>query len=78
MTFEFIHGDTMLYLTAETENDKELFRILARRDAQILGSNIWTKDQPKKWFAIAFQDRSSQDRRSEAASEDLLRRYRKS
>jgi hypothetical protein len=52
--FEFIHGDTMLYLTAETEKDKDLFRTLAIGDAQILGSNIETKDQPEKWLAITF------------------------
>ena len=59
MQFEFIHGDRMLYMTAETEKDKELFRMLAGCDAQILGSNVETKDQPKKWFAITFPNQTA-------------------
>jgi hypothetical protein len=68
MKFEFIHGDRMLYMTAENEKDRELFRMLAKCEAQILGSNIKTPQQPEKWFAITFPDRGS-----EAVSEDNAR-----
>jgi hypothetical protein len=59
MKFEFIHGDRMLYLTAESKKDTELFQMLIKCEAQILGSNIETKDQPEKWFAITFPDSNS-------------------
>lgn len=57
MKFEFIHGDRMLYLTAENEKDRKLFQMLIGCEAQMLGSNINTKNQSDKWLAITFPNR---------------------